>query len=520
MRLGDIISAHALHRPKKTALVCPDRYVTYSELESRSQRLAEWLLKEGVGPGDRVAVLEKTSLECVMATLAVLKCGAVLIPINNLLRPGELAYIVSDCQPSVLLHGEDYRQLAEEATEGLSRPPDTLSIPSWEEVTTLPGISGKKDHVPTPPSAQQTCIMLYTSGTTGVPKAAMYSHEGFVQNILSTVIDTHIQGYDEVWLGPIPLYHIGGLGTLMRGLAMSNTLVLKERFDPEAHLETVQREGVTILYAYPTMINAMVQVLQHHGFDLSTLKLVIYGGSPISMALLREAYHRFGCDFLQRYGLTECSGAAISVLSPHHHRNAVHDPVRWGVKLESVGLPALGVMVRLEDDLGNTVQKPNTPAEIVARLPHPMLGYWNKDEETEETLRDGWLYTGDIGIIDDDGFIYLVDRKKDMIISGARNIYPREVEGVIQQHPAVMEVAVIGVPDDYWGESVKAYVVLRPGTKATEEEIIAFCKERLASYKKPRSVEFVDSLPKNPGGKTLKRELRERNWKGLERRVH
>ena len=519
MTVGEIITPHALHRPNKTAIIERDRRVTYGELEDKAGKFAGWLERQGIEPGERIALLERTSARWVVAALGALKAGAILVPINNLLRPQELSFILSDSEPSTLLCGEDYLGLAEEATRSGWDSLEIIALPEWDALDSFKPRDAASARAKSLTSSMTPCVFIYTAGTTGVPRAAIYSHHAFWHNLLSAVIDAFCQTYDEVWLGPVPLYHIGGLGALMRALLMSNTFLIKDRFDAEEYVYTIFKENVTILYAYPTMLNAMMGTLSRKSLNLKSLKLVIYGGSPISLELLKQMTRRLGCHFLQRYGSTETAGGAISVLAPQHHRMALEDPRRWGQKLESAGVPALGVTVRLVDESGRVIKEPGQGGEIVARLPCPMMGYWKRDEETREVLKDGWLYTGDIGMFDKEGFLYIVDRKKDVIISGARNIYAREVEKTIEQHPAVQEVAVIGVPDAYWGEAVKALIVLKPGMRATESEIIDFCKQRLASYKKPRSVEFVDSLPKNPGGKVLKRELRERYWVGMKRRV-
>jgi len=242
--------------------------------------------------------------------------------------------------------------------------------------------------------------------------------------------------------------------------------------------------------------------------------LVVYGGSATPLATLEKAFELFRCDFIQRYGATECCGSGISVLSPQDHRRAMEGGDKAKRRLSSAGRPTLGTMVKIVNGEGVEVTPPESVGEIVARLNAPMEGYWRRPEDTRDALKDGWLYTGDLGTMDEDGYLYIVDRKKDMVISGARNIYPREIEEVLHSHPSILEAAVIGVPDEYWGESVKAVVVLRQGMKATEEEIIAFCKETLASYKKPRFVDFVSFLPKNPGGKIDKKELKRMYGRG------
>jgi len=268
------------------------------------------------------------------------------------------------------------------------------------------------------------------------------------------------------------------------------------------------------------MINAMIQSPDADERDFSSLRLVVYGGSPIPEATLEKAYEIFQCDFVQRYGATECCGSAILVLSPEHHRLALSGTKLDKRILQSAGKPCLGAKVKLLDKDNREVEVPGKTGTLLAQLEAPMKGYWRAPDETAKVLQDGWWRLGDIAKFDEHGFYYLVDREKDMIVSGARNIYPREVEEVLYSHPAIKEASVIGVPDEYWGEAVKAVVVLKPGAKTTEEDLISYCKQHLASYKKPKSVDFVDSLPKNPGGKIIKKELRQKYWKDQDRYVH
>ena len=295
---------------------------------------------------------------------------------------------------------------------------------------------------------------------------------------------------------------------------------MKEKFDPSNYLATIEDEKITILYAHPTMINAMIQSPGANEYDTSSLRLVIYDGSPIPEATLEKAYKIFQCDFLQRYGATECCGSAILILSPEQHRQALSGAKLDKKKLQSVGKPCLGSRVKLLDENDRDVKVPGKTGILVAQLEAPMKGYWRAADETARILKDGWLRLGDIAKFDENGFFYLVDRENDAIVSGARNIYPREVEKVLYSHPAIEEASVIGVPDDYWGEAVKAVVVLKPGIKIPEEELINYCRQRLASYKKPKSVDFVNFLPKNPGGKILKKDLRKKYWKNRNRYIN
>ena len=513
MVIGDILRINALKFPKKVALIIEgDRY-TYEQMNDESNRIANCLIRKGAREDVRVAVLEKTSVRAIQTLFGVTKSGATLVMINNLLRPRELEFILKDCEPTILFLGADHI----DAVASIHN-----QVPSIQEFVSL--AEGKKGVVsfsdwiegslPINPEKKinegSTFNLLYTAGTTGVPKAAIYTHRGFWESLLCTIIDTPGQSYDEIWLGPVPLYHVGGFATLMRAFLMSNTLILWESFDPQTYLETIEKEKVTILYAYPTMIHALVNHPDAKQYDYSTLRLVIYGGSSMPHSTLERAFEVFGCDFLQRYGATECCGAAISVLYPDDHRRAMQGDEEARRRLSSAGRASLGTLIKIVDDEGHEITKPGVIGEILARLNTPMEGYWRRLEDTKEALKEGWLSLGDMGMLDKDGYLCIVDRKKDMINSGACKIYPREIEEVLHTHPSILETTVIGVPDDYWGESVKALVILREGFKTTEEEIIAFCKANMASYKKPRYVEFIDSLPKNPGGKIDKKEVKRR----------
>ncbi len=511
MVIGDILAINAEKYPQKTALTLGEERLSYGQINEESNRLANALIDQGAKEGLRVAILGKTSPRTIQSIFGVAKTGAALVMINNLLRPREWEFLLKDCRPSFLLLEEEFIPPIISLREKIPFVKKLLSLGNgWGEVESFENWTKEASPINPQKRVRYTSIfnLLYTAGTTGIPKAAVYTHQGFYENLLSTIIDTPGQGYDEVWLGPVPLYHVGGFTTVIRAFLMSNTLILFDSFDPPTYLKTIERERVTILYAYPTMIHALVNHPEAELHDYSSLRLIIYGGSAMPLSTLKKAFHIFKGDFLQRYGSTECCGGAISILYPQDHRLARLGDERAIQRLSSAGRPALGTIVKLIDEEGQAITEPGMIGEIVAKLNAPMKGYWRRPKETQETLREGWLYTGDLGKRDEQGYLYIVDRKKDMIISGARNIYPREIEEILHKHPAILEAAVIGVPDEYWGESVKAIIVLRPGKSLTVEEVIAYCKENLASYKKPRSVEFVSSLPKNPGGKIEKKELR------------
>ena len=522
MLIGDIITYNAQRHPPRPALVQGEQRITYSELERRANQLAHLLASLGLGLGSRVAVVEDTNINCVVWSLGVIKSGAVLTSLNNLYGPRELKKVLDDCDPRALIVGPDHRDKVAQIVDLLPGVEHYLcqgeSAYGRDLGEALPPMP--TDRLDLELAEDQELMILYTAGTTGEPKGAVYTHADFWQNLLLTIIDTPGQTYEESWVGPIPMYHIGGFGTLMRIFLMANTFHLKGKFDASDYLRTIAEEKISILYAYPTMINAMVHAPDARSHDLTSLKLVIYGGSPIPEKTLRLAQELFGCDFLQRYGATECCGAAILILSPQDHRDILAAAQENPRRLQAAGKPSLGARVKLLDPMGSEVTEPWEPGVLMAKLPAMMRGYWRDSQETAKVLIDGWLRLGDVAQRDEQGFYYLVDREKDMIVSGARNIYPREVEEALYGHPAVREACVIGVPDEYWGEAVKAVVVLKEAASVAEAELIEHCKAQMASYKKPRSVDFVASLPKNAGGKIMKKLIRKKYWAGQDRLIH
>ena len=522
MLIGDILSMNAYRFPDKFALITDQGRRTYMQIEESANRIAHVLLNLGLNKGERIALIEKTGIACIETACAVVKTGALLVNINNLLGPQELLKILTDSEPSMLIFGKEYEGLVQEIKNSVPSIRHYISTEDcdWAMCLNKEALCCSTERPKVNTAESDPFMILYTAGTTGEPKGAVYSHKAFWENLLLTVIDTYKQTYDESWIGPVPMYHIGGYATLMRIFLMSNTFYLKGKFDPSDYLVTIENEKITILYAYPTMINAMIQCPEAKDRNLSSLKLIVYGGSPISETTLQKAYELFKSDFLQRYGATECCGSAILILSPEAHRLALSGDGRARKVLQSAGKPCLGVRVKLIGLDDNEIKTPGETGALVAKLQAPMSEYWRSPTETAKVLQNGWLRLGDIAKFDEQGNYYLVDREKDMIVSGSRNIYPREIEEVLYSHPGVKEACVIGVPDDYWGEAVKAIVALNSGERVTAEDLINFCKEHMASYKKPKSIDFVESLPKNAGGKIMKRELRKKYWEGKERFVH
>ena len=479
--VAEVLRWRARRDPGAVATWFEGRTRTYGELDASTSQLAGGLAASyGVRPGDRVAILDKNSDAYLELILAAAKLGAVMVPINWRLQPPEVAQIVSDAQPRLLVAG------AGSALAGVSCP-----VIGFDE---LPrgGDDAHGDQEP------QVAWQLYTSGTTGVPKGAMLGNRSLFAMMQSLALELPELVEGSPSLVTAPLYHIGGCGWALIALAHGATVVLVREIIPEQLLEVMTRQRVATALIVPAVLQSLTQLPGVDAADFSALRNLAYGASPISQPLLDTCVRVFGCRLTQLYGLTETSGAVTALRHEDHS----------GERLLSCGRAMLGGELRVEN------------GEILYRGPSLMDGYAGKPEETAAAVVDGWFHTGDAGVMDTDGFLYIRDRLKDMIVSGAENVYPAEVEGVLAAHPAIADCAVIGVPDDRWGETVKAVVVLRPGARLAEDELIDWCRPRMAGYKRPRSVDFVDAIPRNPSGKILKRQLRERYWEGVARRVN
>jgi len=520
MLVGNMLSISAKRYTNKPALVSDRKVMTYQELNNRVNCLANNLLQIGIKKGDRVAVLLHNCCEYVEIFFACAKIGSIFVPLNNQLKEEELKVILGDVTPRLLFFDYDYEELANLMRESLEfiefyikcgRP----SIQSTKHYDFL--IQEGKSAEPEIIFPDDSVLSIYfTSGTTGRAKGAMRTHRQEFINAMANLIELNIKSNDRTLL-LMPFYHLPFVDNTVRHILMGNTIVIRRegQFNAREVLEIISREKITICWLVPTMINALIQEEDIESYDLSHFRLLTYAGSPIPVSTLQKALERFNCQFVQLYGQTE-SGPAITVLRPEDH--VLHGSKSERSKIASAGRPVLGVDVRIQNEKGVDIDVGEV-GEIISKGDALMKGYWNLPKETSNTIKDGWLHTGDMGRFDEEGYLYIVDRKHDMIISGGKNIYPREIEELLYRHEAILEASVIGVPDDYWGESVKALVVLKEGMTASEEEIIAFCKENLASYKKPRSVEFRKELPKSPAGKILKRIIREEYWVSKDRRV-
>jgi len=449
----------------------------------------------GIEPGDRVAILDKNSDDYIELLFALDKAGAVACPVNWRLTAPEVAKVVGDAEPKALVVGDDLRQNADQVS---------CRVLGYAE---LPRVKGGAD--PHRDAEENVTWQLYTSGTTGIPKGAMLTNLNLFA--LSGALPMEIKGFDEYGrsLVAMPLYHIGGCGWALGAIGAGCTAVITRDFIPQDVLKTIVDQRVNTAFLVPAALLFLTSLPESQGADYSALKNIAYGASPITPDLLKRSIQTFACRFTQVYGLTETTGA-ITFLQQEDH---------VGEKFLSCGRAGFGHEIKVVGPDGKEVPFGEI-GEIVYRGPGTMAGYWRKQRETNDAIRDGWFHTGDAGTMDAEGFIYIKDRIKDMIISGGENIYPAEVEAILAGHPKIADVAVIGVPDDTWGETVKAIVIRKPDSGLTSEELVDWSKDKLAGFKRPHSVDFVEVIPRNPSGKILKKDLRAPYWVGRERAVN
>ncbi|HEX4411319.1 MAG TPA: long-chain-fatty-acid--CoA ligase [Xanthobacteraceae bacterium] len=513
---GDLIKRGRLLYGRRTALIYEDKRFTYAAQAERMFRLANALIAKGVTKQQRVAVLARNCSEYVEIFGACEVAGFVAINLNSRLSAIELGAICRDCQPSVLIHAKD---LAKEANSLATEVPsislrigidtDQGDVLSYEKLLA----EASAEEPPISPTASDIAYLMYTSGTTGGAKGVMISHAAMTEAARMLSQEGGLGSIRKALI-VMPLFHLGGKIEQMAFNLMGAAVVLKAAFDADDILQTMENEKVEAAHFAPLMIQRMLDVLDSKSYDLSALRCVHYASAPMPVPTLRRALSRMGPVFVQVYGMTEC--VVGTVLKPDSHLpDGDEDERQW---LRSAGQPFLGNEFKIAREDGSLCP-PGEIGEILFRSPSVMNGYWNKSVLTAEVLRDGWFHTQDLGLVDNSGFIYVVDRKKDMIISGGENIYSWEVEEALRAHPAVAEVAVIAVPDEQWGEAVKACVQMRPGASARDEDLIEYVRSRIASYKKPKSVDFVESLPRLFNGKIDKKALRAPYWEGHERQV-
>jgi acyl-CoA synthetase (AMP-forming)/AMP-acid ligase II len=509
---AQVIASHAAESPEAPAITFGESTLTFADLDRRGSQLAKALLAAGVRHGDRVAVLSKNHPVFFELSVACSKIGAVLVGLNWRLAPSEIEAIVTDASPVVVIVADEQRTLLGDGTTcrviGLETEYESWIGQAAEVSTVGPSITSSDDVI----------LLLYTSGTTGVPKGVELTHRNvsYTERLAREVWRFTA---DSVNLVGMPMFHIGGIGYGMGCVIVGGHTVLIRDSDPLTIIGAIVKHRVTHAFFVPAVIQTILAAPEVEAADLSSLELVVYGASPIGDAVLRRAISVLGCSFMQNYGMTETAGSVVALLPADHQPD---DPARSAL-LRSCGRPVDWIELGLFDPSTGQQVPTGSVGEIWVRTKMVMRGYRNKPEETAKTVTsEGWLRTGDAAYADENGYVFLFDRYKDMIVSGAENIYPAEIENVLYDHPSIAEVAVIGVPSERWGETPRAIVVRRPGTEheaLTGEAVIEFARTRLARYKCPSSVDFVDVLPRNASGKVLKKELRAPFWVGHDRSI-
>jgi long-chain acyl-CoA synthetase len=490
MNLATHLTDATRRDPSRVAVKLDDAELTYAQLADATARLAGLLRAHGLTPGDRVGIMLPNLPYFPVCYYGVMRAGGVVVPMNVLLKAREVEFYLSDSGARLLFAWEEFAPEAQRGAEQAGAECIVVSPGDFEDRI------GRAEPVAEVAEAagEDTAVILYTSGTTGTPKGAELSHANLARNAEISV-GLFGLGSDAVVLGALPLFHTFGQTCGMNATVLAGgTLTLIPRFDPTKALEIIARDRVNVFEGVPTMYGARLHLPAAGEHDVSTLRLCASGGSAMPVELMRAFEESFGCQVLEGYGLSETSPVA-SFNHPERER-----------KPGSIGTPVKGVEMKLLDDDGHEVAQGEV-GEIVIRGHNVMKGYWNQPEETAEAIRDGWFHSGDLASVDEDGYFFIVDRKKDMIIRGGYNVYPREIEEVLYEHPAVREAAVVGIPHDTHGEEVAAAVALKDGAEVSEQELREFVKEQVAAYKYPRRIWFVDELPKGPTGKILKREI-------------
>jgi acyl-CoA synthetase (AMP-forming)/AMP-acid ligase II len=507
----------------KPAVVDGQRSVTIDELDRAADQVANGLRQLGLRRGDRVAFVGRNCLAGVELILGAARAGVVMTIVNWRLHPVELAFVISDSTPSVIVTTAEFAQTIGQLPEGSENPVlvvgggGSTDWDTWRDAQS-------SDPVDEAPHADDDVVLqLYTSGTTGQPKGAMLTRRSLAACIPDTVAVWQIDP-SSVMLSVLPMFHIAGAGTVVGALWARSRLVIDNDPSADHMLRVIESEGVTNVVLASVMLQGLVDSPAAAKTDLSSIRTVSYGAAPITAQVLHAAIDALKCRIVQAYGLTETAGV-LCVLDAEDHSFDPHGPpdaVAIAVdRLRSCGRPRPGVELRIVDIQTGAERASGEPGEVQARTPRLMQGYWKKPQATAEVmLADGWFRTGDVGELDADGYLFLHDRLKDTIISGGENIYPAEIEDALQWHPDVAEVAVIGIPHDKWGETPRAVVVRTAGSTVTAGDLIRFARDRLAHYKCPTSIDFIDSLPRNATGKVLRRELREPHWAGRQRRIN
>ncbi len=520
MNVGKLLTKSSEAFPDRPAVIHGAKRLTYARFNERVNRLANALLERGIRPGDHVALLMYNYPEMFESLFACFKLGCGSVPINFRLHPNECAFIIHHSEAKALILSPEFNGSVLDLRERIPRVRDLITISGAEgelldyESLIAGGASRFRDH---DVHQDDTAWIFYTSGTTGLPKGAMLTHRNLLAMSMNFYADI-CPGMSptDTALHAAPLSHGSGLYALPNvGKGACNVILESKSFDADLVLKTIEEHKITNMFAAPTMIRLLLDSSSISRYDLSSMKALNYGGAPMLVKDLMEAMEKLGPCLVQLFGQAESPMTITYLPQWAHLQEGTPEQI---TRLASAGIQRTDVEVAVFDHDDKELPRGET-GEIVTRSDLVMKGYWRNPEATADTLRNGWLHTGDMGYMDDHGYLFIMDRSKDMIISGGENVYPREIEEVIIRHPAVREVAVIGVPDPKWGEAIKAVISLAPGETVTEAEIIEFCRNHIAGYKKPKSVDIVSEIPKNNYGKILKRELRSKYWEGKERKV-
>ena len=513
MNTTEFLMISAAIVPDRTAVIFEDRRVTFEQMQARANRLSNALADAGVVSGDRVAILEVNTDHYVEAYFATAKLDAIFVPLNFRARADELSYMINDATPKVVLAGPRYEDLVKSFSGDVECVDHYISLEgevdgwlSYESITD----AASEDEMMFPAAGDDAIsVLMFTAGTTGFPQGVMLTHESFSSYILSNVMPAD-PDEEERNILTVPLYHIAGMQAVISAIYGGRTLIIQRQFEPEEWMTLVETERADRAMMVPTMLKMLMEHENFSSHDLSSLKVITYGAASMPLEVIKRAIAEFpGTSFINAFGATE-TAATITKLPPEDHMlTGTEEEVEKKLKrLSSIGKPLEDVEVRILGEDGEPMPVGEV-GDIVARGGRVMKGYWNMEEATAETIRGGWLFTGDLGYEDEDGYIFLSGRAKDFIKRGGEMISPEEVEQVLQSHPAIDEAAIIGIPDLDWGERVRAIVVAKAGVVVDEADVIEFCRQRLASYKKPESVVVTSELPRNPLGKVLKTTLRE-----------
>jgi len=517
-QLAELLTRAERQFPGKSAIIHGDRQLSFAQVGEAANRLASALVHRlGVRKGSRVGLLLPNCPEFTITDWALIRAGLVRVPANPRLAAAEIEYILKDSGANVVVYHSDYASVVESIRPNLPEARHFIAIGAaaagslhWDGV--LAQGQPESFHVDT--DMDDPYMILYTSGTTGRPKGATTTLRSRWFTIFTSAENENFVEPSDVMLHVASLGHGSGTKVLNHYVKGATNIYLP-KFTAEIFCQTVQRHRVTTTWLVPTIIGMLLDFPERQKYDLSSLRTIVYGGAPMPVERLKEALQCFGPIFVQVFGLSETPHPIVSMGKGEH---VTGTPEQLDRRLGSAGRPSIGVEVRLVTEDGREAA-PGEVGEIAARGDNVMTGYWGKPEATAEVMKNGWFYTGDLAVADEEGYISIVDRKKDMIISGGYNVYPREVEEALYKHSAVRECAVIGVPDPKWGEAVKAVVSLKAGHPATAEDLLEHCRVWLAGYKKPQSVDLLDELPKSPNGKILKRELRKPYWEGRRRSI-